>query len=143
MLWNNRLIELISFLNSRAKDLFKICESLLSFIVTAIGQPQTDGCSLAWANCQFVISGSFRAPLLGINRLLIAVNHEVVDTVFHIGRTVPVAKEPLRIRLVFRKQQLRFAITVQPAFAEFGVVEIYSSRVGFAQAWSRYPILVP
>src|SRR6185369_2879947 len=73
MFGNDGLIELVSFVNARVKDLFEVRESFFAISVL-VTQAQTDRCSFAGCNRKFVIGGGLCARLLGIHCLLVALN---------------------------------------------------------------------
>jgi hypothetical protein len=136
------LIKVICFVNTVVEDPFKICEGLFSFIAV-IAQAQTDRCRVAWPNRGLVIRRGLRAFILGIDRLLIAVNDVVVDSVFGVVRTVREVEQSLRVCIVFGKEKFRRAVTVQPAFANSVVIELDDAFVRTAQPWFRRAVLVP
>ena len=81
--------------------------------------------------------------MFGIDRLPIALNDVIVDAVFHEMRTVRGIEEALCISVVFREEQLRRVIAVQPSLTQRAVIEFDSVSRNFAQAGSRLFVAIP
>src|SRR5215813_8746116 len=126
---NDGPIELVSLVDPSDEDIFKVYESLLSVFVIFITQAQTDGRGFAGSKREFVICCCLCSCLPGIDCLLVAVNDVFVEAVFDVIRAILEVEEALCVRIIFRKEQLRCAVTVQPSFANITVVEFYNTLV--------------
>ena len=60
----------------------------------------------------------FRSGLLRIHGVGGAIHDVVVDSVFHVGRAIGGAENPLRVRFVFGEQQRGVVFAVQIALAK-------------------------
>ena len=65
--------------------------------------------------------GTLRPRFLGIDGVLISMDHEIVDPIFDVSRCVGLPKNALVVRLVFCEQQRGISITVEITFAQFAV----------------------
>ena len=54
---------------------------------------------------------------------MIAVNDVFVDGVFEMARTVRKVEETLSVRIIFCKEQLGRAITIQPPLGKLDIIE--------------------
>ena len=70
---------------------------------------------------KMILDCNLCSRLCRVNGILFAMYNVVVDAIFDIGVGIRNAIEPLGIRFILSKQQLRGAITVKKAFLAFTI----------------------
>ena len=73
------------------------------------------------AYIQLIVCRRLRSRFLGVDGVVISVDHVVVDSIFDVRRGVGRAKDPLVVGLVFREQQRDISLAVQIALPQIGV----------------------
>src|SRR5207244_8992137 len=116
VLRNDGCVELVGFFPTQRERFVEAGKSVLAFEV-GVGESQADNYGLASTDRQLVMSCSFRARVLRIDRLRSAMHRLLIKALLHIGSVVLHSKQPPDVGLVLCKQQLWRALTTKPAYA--------------------------
>ena len=119
-----RGIELVRLGPARLDDLVELTgvRSRRSGLVQTGHQPQADGGGPTRRDGDLIMGGRLRAFTRRIDRLLGASDHEVVDAVLHVPRSIGRAEDTLLVGLVVRHQEVWVAVAGQVVRAQFGVL---------------------
>ena len=128
VLRNDGCVELVRFFPTQRERFVEAGKSVLAFEV-GVGESQADNYGLSSTDRQLVMSCSFRARVLRIDRLRSAMHDVVINAILHIGSVVLHSKQPPDVGLVLCKQQLWRALTMQPAIAGLSMIQL-DYRVG-------------
>ena len=128
VLRNDGCVELVRFFPTQRERFVEAGKSVLAFEV-GVGESQADYHCLSRTDRQLVMSCSFRARVLRIDRLRSAMHDVVINAILHIGSVVLHSKQPPDVGLVLCKQQLWRALTMQPAIAGLSMIQL-DYRVG-------------